>query len=206
MLTIMVWTMLVAGSPANKLPPATGKEMREVIIAINKALGLESWVVPGEPPCVDRGGLEATIKDVTPEQTRTCATTAISQGFEGLGKDYTVGIPMAGIGPVTVFAIGHGDADGWGAYSCDPTRKCNPTKLSATSKQAKRLAERYRKACQDPRTVWFPNRESVCEGSAMDATPEPTKSPSTPAPPSKPAPSKPSPSGGSSTSPWPVKE
>lgn len=201
MLTLMVWTMLVAGSPANKLPPATGKEMSAVIVAINKALGLESWVVPGEPPCVDRGGLEATIKDVTPEQTRSCAGTAIAQGFDGLGKDYTVGIPMADIGPVTVFAVGHGDAEGWGAYSCDPTKKCNPTKLSATSKQAKRLAERYRKACQDPKTIWFPNRDVVCEGTTMDAAPKPA------APPTKPTPTpKPGPSGEPSKSPWPVKE
>jgi hypothetical protein len=203
MLTIMVWTMLVAGSPASKLPTATAKEMSAVVIAINKALGLENWVVPGEPPCVDRGGLEATIKDVTPEQTRTCAGTAIEHGFGGLGKDYTVGIPMAGIGPVTVFAIGHGEAEGWGAYSCDPTRKCNPTKLSATSKQAKRLVERYRKACQDTKTVWFPNREGVCEDAPVQAAPET----GAPAPPAKPSPAgKPSPSGEPSKTPWPVKE
>jgi hypothetical protein len=201
MLTFMVWTMLVAGEPAKKLPNETGKEMTAAIVAINKALGLESWVVPGEPPCVDRGGLEGTIKDVTPAQTRECAGSAIEHGFPGLGKDYTLGIAMADIGPSTVFAIGHDAAEGWGAYSCDPSKKCQPTKLTATSKQAKRLAERYQRACRNPKTVWFPDREGVCEGIAMDAeqtAPRPAAKPS--------APAKVSPTGEPDKTPWPVKE
>jgi hypothetical protein len=164
MLATILWTLLVAGGPAAKLPAETAKEMTDVIIAVNKALGLESWETKGEKPCVDRGGLEATIKDVSAEDTRACASTAIANGFPGLGKDYALGIPMAAIGPVTVFAVGIGDAEGWGGYSCDPKRRCHPTKLSADSKQAKRLAERYRKACADPKTVWFPSRDVACAG------------------------------------------
>jgi hypothetical protein len=162
MLTTILWTLLVAGPPAAKLPPATAKEMTDAIIAVNKALGLESWEAKGEKPCVDRGGLEATIKDVSAEDTRQCAASAITQGFPGLGKDYALGIPMAAIGPVTVFAIGIGEAEGWGGYSCDPKRRCNPTKLTAGSKQAKRLAERHRKACADAKTVWFPSQDLAC--------------------------------------------
>jgi len=162
-------------------------------------LGLESWVAEGEKPCVDRGGLEGTIKDVNAADTRKCAETGIAHGFPGLGKDYVLGIPMAHIGPVTVFAIGLDEAQGWGAYSCDPKRRCNPTKLSATSKQAKRLTERYRKACADAQTVWFPDRQNVCADVPMTAAPEPAaKSPSPAA--------KPTPDGAPAKSPWPTKE
>lgn len=198
----MLWTLLVAGSPAGKLPAATAKEMTEVIIAINKVLGLESWVVPGEQPCIDRGGLEATIKDVSAEETRECASTAIASGFPGLGKDYAIGITMAGIGPVTVFAIGIGEAEGWGAYSCDPKRRCKPTRLDGRANRVKRLAERYRKACADPRTVWFPGRESACTG-------EPDVPPPAPAKPTGKAsapPAKSAPDGTPARTPWPVKE
>jgi hypothetical protein len=142
--------------------------MTDAIVAVNKALGLENWDAKGVEPCVDRGGLEATIKDVSAEDARDCAYSAIEKGFPGIGKYFWIGIPMAGIGPITVFAIGVNEAEGWGAYSCDPTRKCNPTKLSATSKQAKRLAERYRKACQDAKTIWFPGREDICEDIPLD--------------------------------------
>jgi len=200
MLTTILWTLLVAGEPAGKLPAATAKEMTEVIIAINKALGLENWETAGEKPCVDRGGLEATIKDVSADETRQCAASVIERGFPGLGKDYVIGIPMAGIGPVTVFAIGTGAAEGWGAYSCDPKRRCNPTKLAADSKQAKRLAERYRKACADAQTVWFPGRDRVCPG-APDA-PAPAKPTDKAAPPA----AKPAPDGTPPRTPWPVKE
>ena len=216
MLTTIVWTLLVAGAPAAKLPGSVAKEMTEAVVSVNKVLGLENWPVYGQKPCVDRGGLEATIRDVNSEETRQCASTALAKGFLGLGKDYAIGIPMAGIGPVTVFAIGRGEAEGWGAYSCDPSRKCNPTKLSAASKQAKRLAERYHRACLDPKTVWFPNREGVCEGTSMGegtsmatapdspAAPSPAKSP----PPAKSSPpaAPPSPPQPPSRTPWPVKE
>jgi len=196
--------MLLAGEPSAKLDASVGKQMTEAIIAVNKALGLETWAALGEKPCVDRGGLEALAKDVPPEEARQCASTAIAKGFPGLGEDYVLGIPMADIGPVTVFAIGIEDSDGWGAYSCDPSRKCAPTKLNATSKQAKRLAERYRRACSDPKTLWFPNRENVCTGMPMNAAPEPAQAPKpakVPPAAAKPAPSEPPP-----RSPWPVKE
>jgi hypothetical protein len=180
MLATIAWTFLIAGSPATRLQPDVAKEMTAIVVAINKVLGLESWVVEGEKPCVDRGGLEATAKDVSAEDARACAATALDKGFPNLGKEYTVGIPMAGIGPVTVFVVGQNGADGWGAYSCDPKRKCRPTKLAAGSKQAKRLAERYRRACEDPQTIWFPDRENVCAGipmaSAPKTPPSPTKS------------------------------
>ena len=204
MLATIVWTLIVAGAPAAKLPSPTAKEMTDVIIAINKVLGLESWTTEGEKPCVDRGGLEATAKDVNAEDTRQCASTAISHGFPGLGKDYVVGIPMAHIGPVTVFAIGMDEAEGWGAYSCDPKRRCNPTKLSAGSKQAKRLAERYAKACADGNTVWFPSRDKTCAGISMSAPAAPAAQPpagKAPAPAAKPAPD-----GTPSRAPWPTKE
>jgi len=202
MLATLVWTLLVAGTPSAKLEGSVGKEMTAAIVAINKALGLETWDAHGEKPCVDRGGLEAMAKDVPAEEARQCASTAIATGFPGLGDNYVVGIPMADIGPVTVFAIGIGDAEGWGAYSCDPTRKCTPTKLSATSKQAKRLADRYRRACADAKTIWFPTRDSVCEGTTMTAAPEPTPAPAIkPSGGAKPAPSEPR-----APAPWPVKQ
>lgn len=170
MLATIVWTMVLSAEPATavaaKLAPATAREMTAAVIAVNKALGLENWDVEGVKPCVDRGGLEATIKDVSAEDTQKCAASALDEGFPGLGKDYAIGIPMAAIGPVTVFALGIGDARGWGAYSCDPKRRCNPTKLSAGSKQAKRLNERYAKACANPKTVWFPSRDEACPGTA----------------------------------------
>lgn len=174
-LATLLCTLLVAGEPATRLPPPTAKEMTAALVAVNKALGLESWSAEGEKPCVDRGGLEATIKDVSAADTRTCAESALAKGFPGLGKDYVLGIPMADIGPVTVFAVGKNAAEGWGAYSCDPTRKCGPTKLAAASKQAKRLADRYRRACADAKTVWFPDRETACgaQPAATTTTTEP---------------------------------
>jgi hypothetical protein len=202
MLTTLVLTLLAAGEPAAQLPGSVAKEMTEAVIAVNKVLGLETWAAHGEEPCVDRGGLEATIRDISPEETRQCASTALAKGFLGLGKNYWIGIPMAGIGPVTVFAIGREEAEGWGAYSCDPSRKCNPTKLNSPSKQAKRLVERYHRACLDPKTVWFPDREGVCEGTATipdsAPTPPPVKSPPPAAKSATPQPSSPTP--------WPVKE
>jgi hypothetical protein len=211
MLATLVWTLLVAGEPAAKLDPSVGKEMTTAIVAVNKALGLETWDARGEKPCVDRGGLEAMAKDVGPEETRECASTAIAKGFPSLGQDYVLGIPMAGIGPVTVFAVGIGDSDGWGAYSCDPTRKCSPTKLSAASKQAKRLADRYRRACLDPKTVWFPDRQRVCADAPMNAVADPIpepKTPKVPPPAAKglPAAAKPSSGEPPAREPWPVKE
>src|SRR5436305_1317028 len=56
-----------------KLNPETSKQMQAAIVAVNKALGLESWPMHNIKPCVDRGGQGITAKDVTPEETRKCA-------------------------------------------------------------------------------------------------------------------------------------
>ena len=160
----MLWAAAEAtAGPVAKLPLPVAKEMAAAVLALNRVLGLESWPAQGVESCLDRGGLEATAKDVSAEDTKKCADTAVDAGFPELGKSYVIGIPMAGIGPVTVFAIGRGQAEGWGAYSCDATRpKCPPTKLGGPSKQAKRLAERYRRACADKATIWLPAREGAC--------------------------------------------
>jgi len=161
MLATIVWTLFVAGDPAAKLPAATAKEMTEVIIAVNKALGSRT----GRRRARSRAWIAAASRRpsrrFSAEDTRQCASTAIAHGFSGLGKDYALGIPMAHIGPVTVFAIGIGEAEGWGAYSCDPKRRCAPTKLSAGSKQAKRLTERRAKACADARRCGSQPRPGV---------------------------------------------
>ncbi len=202
MLATIAWTLVIAGSPAPKLQPDVGREMTSAIVAINKALGLESWTSEGQEPCVDRGGLEATAKDVSAQDARRCAASAIEKGFPNLGGEYAIGIPMAAIGPVTVFAIGQNGAAGWGAYSCDPTRKCAPTRLDAGSKQARRLAERYRRACESASTIWFPSRDGVCSGIPVASAPIPASGSAAPGGPSaKPAPGLPS-----TPAPWPVKE
>jgi hypothetical protein len=150
------------GAPAAKLPPATATEMQDSIIAVNKALGLESWPMQGIKPCVDRGGQGVTAKDVTPDDTKKCATPAIEKGFPELGKSYVLAILMGSIGPVTVIAVGTGDAAGWGAYSCDPGRACKPMKIGAPNKWGKRLAERQAKACGDSGTIWLPAGQRAC--------------------------------------------
>lgn len=151
---------------AGKLGPAVAKEMTEIILAVNKSLGLESWPTRGVEPCVDRGGQGITAKNIGPEEARKCVASAIDKGFPGLGKSYVLAIPMATIGPVTVLAIGTGEANGWAAYSCDPERKCAPVKLSAPSKWGKRIADRQAKACADPATLWFPADQRACPPSS----------------------------------------
>jgi hypothetical protein len=151
-----------SGKPASgaaapgKLAPAVSKEMTEAIVAVNKALGLESWPMHGAQPCVDRGGQGIQAKDVTADDARKCAASALEKGFPELGKSYTVAVQMASIGPVTAIAVGLGSSADWGAYSCDPERKCNPVKLSAQSKWGKRTAERKAKSCAESTTLWFP--------------------------------------------------
>src|SRR6266545_2542837 len=159
---------LVLAAAPGKLAPAVSKEMTEAIVAVNKALGLESWPAHGATSCLDRGGQGITAKDVTPEDTRKCAATVLE-------------IQWAAIGPATVIAIGVGDGLGWGAYSCDPTRKCNPVKLGLPAKWSKRTTERQAKACADAATIWFPadGNKSGCPGSA--ATPASELAPSEPA-------------------------
>ena len=141
---------------AGKLAPEVAKEMADSIVAVNKSLGLESWPQHGVKPCIDRGGQGVLAKDVKPDEARKCAAAAVEKGFPELGKSYALAVQMASIGPVTVIALGLGDSAGWGAYSCDPDRKCNPVKLTAPSKWGKRTAERQAKSCADPATLWFP--------------------------------------------------
>jgi pyruvate/2-oxoglutarate dehydrogenase complex dihydrolipoamide acyltransferase (E2) component len=145
-----------------KLAPEVSKQMTESIIAVNKALGLESWPSHGATPCVDRGGQGITSKDVTADETRKCAMTALDKKFSELGKSFVLAIPMVQLGPVTVIALGLGDNADWGAYSCDPQRKCNPVKLSAPSKWGKRMADRKAKACSETTTLWFPADQKAC--------------------------------------------
>jgi hypothetical protein len=166
---LLLTTLLAADGAAKpapagpgKLPPEVAKEMTESIVAVNKALGLESWPSHGATPCVDRGGQGITAKSVGPDETRKCATTAIEKNFPGLGKTYVLAIPMVSLGPVTVIALGIGDNEGWGAYSCDPQRKCTPVKVGAPSKWGKRVAERKAKACSEATTLWFPADQKAC--------------------------------------------
>ena len=170
-----------SGKSTGKLAPAVSKEMTESIIAVNKSLGLESWPSHGATPCVDRGGQGINAKSVTADETRKCASTALEKKFPELGKSYVLAIPMVSLGPMTVIALGIGDNDGWGAYSCDPGRDCKPVKVGADSKWGKRMAERKAKACGDEATLWFPADQKACGG-----TPAPTAAapaPTAPAPP-----------------------
>jgi len=162
----LLWLAAAPGATAAKLPADVAKEMADAIVAIDKVLGLESWSAQGDKPCIDRGGLGATAKDVGVDETRKCAATGIGKGLPSLGKSYVLAILMADIGPVTVLALGIGDAAGWGAYSCDPGRKCPPQKLDATKKWGKRLIERQQKACAQANTIWFPEGQKACEGMA----------------------------------------
>jgi hypothetical protein len=173
-----------AAAASGKLSPAVAKEMTEAIVAVNKALGLESWPLHGATPCVDRGGQGITAKDVTPEDARRCANTALEKNFPELGKSYVLATPMVKLGPVTVIALGIGENDGWGAYSCDPQRKCNPVKLSASSKWGKRMTDRRAKACAEATTLWFPADQKACAAPAAAAStaPPPTAAKERPSP------------------------
>jgi hypothetical protein len=159
-------TLLAAAGPETSAPgrlaPVVAKEMTEAILAVNKALGLESWPMHGAQPCIDRGGQGITAKDVTPDETRKCAASVLDKGFPGLGKSYVLAVPMTSVGPATVVALSIAEGAGWAAYSCDPDRKCLPVKLSALSKWGKRMAERQAKACADTTTLWFPADQRAC--------------------------------------------
>lgn len=148
--------------PVTKVPPAVAQEMAAAIVAVNKALGLESWPAHGAAPCVDRGGEGTMAKDVTAADTRRCAEAALATGFPTLGKSYALAVAMTSFGPSTVIAVGTGDAAGFGAYSCDPGRKCLPTKMQASSKWGKRLLDRQQKACAEAETLWFPASVRLC--------------------------------------------
>jgi hypothetical protein len=159
--------MAAATSPtpapaAGKLAAPIAKEMADAIVAVNKSLGLESWPAHGVKPCIDRGGQGILAKDVTPDDARKCATAAVEKGLPELGKSYVLAILMGAIGPVTVIALGTGEAAGWGAYSCDPTKTCKPMKISPGNKWGKRLDERRAKVCADAATIWLPAGQKAC--------------------------------------------
>lgn len=159
----LFWATLV-GAPAgskSKLPVEMIKEMTSVIVAVDKALGLESWLNRAKP-CVDRGDPDGKIRDVTPEETRTCAAGVLGSDFPGLGKSYVLAILMAPFGPSTVIALALDEHQGWGAYSCDPGRKCLPVRLDPSTKWGKRVLDRQTRACRDDRTVWFPEGQKLC--------------------------------------------
>ena len=162
-----------------KLAPAVAKEMTESIVAVNKALGLESWPSHGATPCVDRGGQGITAKSVTAEDTRKCASTVLDKNFPELGKSYVLAIPMVSMGPMTVIALGIGENDGWGAYSCDPQRKCTPVKVGAPSKWGKRMVDRKARACNEATTLWYPENQKACAATTTTAAapPAPTAPP-----------------------------
>ena len=94
---------------------------------------------------------------------------------------YVLAIPMVSLGPMTVIALGIGENDGWGAYSCDPGRDCKPVKVGAASKWGKRMAERKAKACGEATTLWFPENQKACgdatPAAAAPAAPAPTTPP-----------------------------
>jgi hypothetical protein len=163
LLMATLWMAATApAAAAGKLPAPVAKEMPDAVVAVNKALGLESWPLRGEKPCVDRGGEGSSTKNVSAEDTQKCAAAAMEKGFPGLGKSYVLAVLMASIGPATVIALGREAAAGWGAYSCDPGRACKPIKVGSPSKWGKRMADRQAKACTDPGTVWLPAGEKVC--------------------------------------------
>ena len=122
----LLWLATAPGPTAAKLPTDLAKEMADAVIAIDKVLGLESWAAQGDKPCIDRGGLGAPPRTSASRRRASARRPGSSKGLPSLGKSYVLAILMADIGPVTVLAIGTGDAAGWGAYSCDPGRKCPP--------------------------------------------------------------------------------
>lgn len=156
-----VW-LATAADPGAKVPTALGQQMADAIVAVNKSLGLESWPAHGAQPCVDRGGEGSLTKDVSPDDTRRCAGAALGKGFPELGKGYALAILMTPGGPSTVIALGQAEAEGFGAYSCDPGRKCLPTRIQASTKWGKRLLERQQKACGASETIWFPADARIC--------------------------------------------
>src|SRR6187200_3281358 len=119
MVSTTLLVLWVAAAPA-KLPPDLAKEMSEAVLAIDKALGLESWPSHGVKPCIERAGVENPTQEVKPEDTRKCAESAVEGKFPGLGKSYVIAVLMAPMGPITVVAFGLEEAQGWAAYSCDP--------------------------------------------------------------------------------------
>jgi len=170
-------SLWMAASPTAKVPPDLAREMADAVVAVNKALGLESWPTHGARPCVDRGGEGTTAKDVTADDVRRCADEAVASGFPQLGKGYALAIPMSAVGPVTVVALGMADGAGWAAYSCDPGRKCPPTKIQPGTKWGKRMVERQQRACAESTTVWLPAAARVCAEPVAPPTGGPSPGP-----------------------------
>jgi hypothetical protein len=166
MLSATLMTLWVAASTPAKLPPALAKEMSDIVLAIDKSLGLESWPSHGVKPCIERAGPENPTQNVSRDDTRKCAEAAAGEGFPGLGKSYVVAVLMSEMGPVTVVAIGVDEAQGWVAYSCDPGRKCPPTAMNPTTKWGKRVIDRQKKACTSESTLWFPPKARACPDKA----------------------------------------
>jgi NAD(P)-dependent dehydrogenase (short-subunit alcohol dehydrogenase family) len=163
MVAMLVSLVLAAeGGAGGKLAPGLAREMAEVIVAVDRSLGLESWPTHGAKPCVERGGPDNPTKDVSRDDTLRCAREAIDKRFGALGRSYVLAVIMAPMGPVTVVALGTAEAEGWAAYSCDPGRKCPPLRMSPTTKWGKRLLERQAKACSDETTIWFPEGQRAC--------------------------------------------
>lgn len=163
MLSTTLFSLWAAAAGPAKLPPAVAKEMTEAVVAVDKALGLESWPTHGVEPCVKRAGPENPTQDVSRDDARKCAADAIKgDGFPLLGKSYVLAVLMAPMGPITVAAFGTDDAQGWAAYSCDPGRKCLPTAMNPATKWGKRVLERQSKACGSSDTLWFPADQRAC--------------------------------------------
>jgi hypothetical protein len=161
MVSTTLLALLVAAAPA-KLAPELAKEMSEAVLAVDKALGLESWPSHGAVPCIQRPGPENPTADVSRDDTRKCAASAIEKGFPALGKSYVLAVLMAGMGPITVVAFGLEEAQGWAAYSCDPGRKCAPVAMDPSKKWGKRVIERQKKACASEATIWLPPKSRAC--------------------------------------------
>jgi hypothetical protein len=80
-----------------------------------------------------------------------------------------------------VLAVGIGGSEGWGAYSCDPDKKCLPVKVGSPNKWGKRIAERIAKACAETTTLWFPADKRACgDASAPTASATPPAATSPP--------------------------
>jgi hypothetical protein len=158
-MSIIAAAVLVLAGSAPALPELTAKEMAQAVIALDKALGLESW---GDKPCVDRGAKSGPARDVSVEETRKCAASAVASGFPELGKTYVLAVLMAPVGPLTVMAVGKGGADGWAAASCDPGKKCPAMRMDPTNRWGRRLVERLGRACADGKTVWLPANGRAC--------------------------------------------
>ena len=121
-----------AGSPTPavaKVSPEVAREMADAIVAVDKALGLESWAAHGDKPCIDRGGLGARPRTSAPKRRASAPRRHRQRGFPRWASRTCCAILMADIGPVTVLALGTGDAAGWGAYSCDPGASARPIKI-----------------------------------------------------------------------------